>query len=182
MMNILNLDIKTKLTKPINNMRNSHKELVREEMKLSGKYCKDLCNLSIADISSTIHFCHQKILESGNFPKSAPNQPYISVINEFTEYMEEFTGRVSNRTADFKIKEENENILKSSQGQFVGIDIKTKKEALETLKSIDGFLKTMRVQGYFGNSPQSQDDLDNQQVMIDKIREVRDFIQLTKEI
>lgn len=83
-------------------MRHSHKDLVKEEMKKSNKYCKDLCNLSISEITSTIEFCNKKILESGIPRDHAPNRRYLSVINEFTEYMNEFTLKVSNRTANFK--------------------------------------------------------------------------------
>lgn len=86
-------------------MRHSHKELVREEMKKGNKYCKDLCNLSISEITSTIEFCNKKILESGVGRDYAPNIQYVSIVNEFTEYMNEFTLRISNRTANFAAQE-----------------------------------------------------------------------------
>ena len=46
----------------------------------------------------------------------------------------------------------------------------SKEEALKALDIVDSFLKSMRINGHFGNSPHKQTDLDKQQEMIDKKR------------
>jgi hypothetical protein len=48
----------------------------------------------------------------------------------------------------------------------------------EHLGELDDFLKLMRPKGYFGKSPQEQIDLDKQQEMIKKLREIREFVEL----
>lgn len=53
----------------------------------------------------------------------------------------------------------------------------SKEEALKALDIVDSFLKSMRINGYFGNSPHKQTDLDKQQEMIDKKREIQNFIE-----
>lgn len=41
---------------------------------------------------------------------------------------------------------------------------------------LDSFLKSMRPKGYFGASPQNQFDLDEQYIMIGKLRSIKDFV------
>ncbi|WP_123838410.1 hypothetical protein [Chryseobacterium oncorhynchi] len=43
-------------------------------------------------------------------------------------------------------------------------------------EGLDGFLKSMRPKGYFGMSPQNQSDLEEQYIMIEKLREIKDFV------
>lgn len=46
----------------------------------------------------------------------------------------------------------------------------------ENISGVDEFLKCMRPKGYFGMLPQKQDDLYEQYEMIEKIKEVREFV------
>lgn len=46
----------------------------------------------------------------------------------------------------------------------------------ENISGLSEFLKCMRPKGYFGMSPQNQKDLDEQYEMLEKIREVREFV------
>lgn len=80
-------------------MRHEHKELIRDEMRASGKYCHDVCSLSISDIYCLIAY-----------NKSCPERSYIlseykrsQRIAELEEYLQEFNARLGNRTADFKL-------------------------------------------------------------------------------
>ncbi|HAY3591752.1 hypothetical protein CMT22_00170 [Elizabethkingia anophelis] len=46
----------------------------------------------------------------------------------------------------------------------------------ENISGLDEFLKSMRLKGYFGMSRQNQNDLDQQQEMIEKLRTIREFV------
>lgn len=48
----------------------------------------------------------------------------------------------------------------------------------EHFEGLDSFLKSMRPKGYFGMSPQEQNDLDQQQEMINRLQEIKEFVEL----
>lgn len=84
-------------------MRNLHKDLIRDEMHKSDKYCHDICNLSISDIFALITYNYQCI-DKSKFPiDSAMHSTRMQIIAELEEYLFEFNGRLSNRTVDFQI-------------------------------------------------------------------------------
>lgn len=47
----------------------------------------------------------------------------------------------------------------------------------QNISGLSDFLKSMRPNGYFGMSPQDQKDLDKQQEMIEKLREIKEFVE-----
>ena len=47
----------------------------------------------------------------------------------------------------------------------------------KNLNGLSSFLKSMRKRGYFGKSPQSQKDLDEQDEMIRKLQEIKVFVE-----
>ncbi len=53
----------------------------------------------------------------------------------------------------------------------------TKKEVLKALRILNIFLMSMRVQGYFGTPPQKEEDLELQEIMINKCLEIKAFIE-----
>ena len=46
----------------------------------------------------------------------------------------------------------------------------------ENISGLEGFIKSMRPNGYFGMSPQNQQDLDNRDIVLEKLREIREFV------
>ena len=51
----------------------------------------------------------------------------------------------------------------------------------KNISGLDEFLKSMRPKGYFGMSPQNQKDLDEQYEMIEKLRQIREFVVINYE-
>lgn len=84
-------------------IRNSHKELVREEMKKSRNcFCKDIHNMSISDIINYREFLlkEKEIWKKENLIHKIDD--FQSTINELSEYLFEFSLRLSNRTSNFR--------------------------------------------------------------------------------
>lgn len=57
---------------------------------------------------------------------------------------------------------------------------KSKQEALNALEIVNSFLISMETDGFFGTHPYSDDDLKNQKLMIEKQRELTDFLKSKK--
>jgi hypothetical protein len=79
-------------------MRHEHKELIRDEMHSTNKYCHDLASLSIADIYALIEYNTKIIGEAGENAKYAPFSNNNQNLRELSEYMNEFNVRLANRT------------------------------------------------------------------------------------
>lgn len=82
-------------------MRHAHKELIRDEMHSTDKYCHDLASLSIADILALIEYNSRIIEKAGESANYAPYENIQRNLKELNEYMSEFNGRLSNRTVSF---------------------------------------------------------------------------------
>lgn len=83
-------------------MRHEHKELIREEMHSSDKYCHDLASLSISDIFTLIEYNTRILEDAGSSADSPRFKIYHNNLTELNEYMNEFNIRLSNRTFGFK--------------------------------------------------------------------------------
>lgn len=82
-------------------MRHAHKELIRDEMHSTNKYCHDLASLSIADIFALIEYNSRIIEKAGESDNYGPFAKIRRNLKELNEYMSEFNGRLSNRTVSF---------------------------------------------------------------------------------
>lgn len=106
-------------------MRHNHK-LIRQDMQESGKFCNDICCLSIADILQLIEYNKYLLSISGEelkylmFPDGNPEkrQSFSTMtihdkskrnLIELNAYIFEFNMRLSNRTADFQLSNPKEN-------------------------------------------------------------------------
>lgn len=86
-------------------MRHDHIEIsIREEMKTSSfNYCKTIHDLSISDIISLINYLQNEIEKPvidriDSMHKEAAEKNII----ELKTYVNEFSGRLSNRTVNFE--------------------------------------------------------------------------------
>lgn len=106
-------------------MRHNHK-LIRQYMQESGKFCHDICSLSIGDILQLIEYNKYLLSLSSEelkylmFPDGNPeNRQSFSTITihenskrnliELNAYIFEFNMRLSNRTLDFQLSNQKEN-------------------------------------------------------------------------
>ena len=79
-------------------MRHSHTKSIKEEIKETERFCKDICELNLSEIKVLNELAKIKIGISLDQDKYR----WSSVFSETFEYLEEYIGRLSNRTLDFK--------------------------------------------------------------------------------